>query len=83
MRKVLTALVAVAAIGTAAVATSGTAEARWWGPGPVRGRRRRRRRCRGGGNGALLLRWPLPLLWSVRLLCPGLSACVERLLLDP
>jgi hypothetical protein len=34
MRKVLTSLVAVAAIGGAAVATSGTAEARWWGPGP-------------------------------------------------
>jgi hypothetical protein len=34
MRKILTALVAVTAIGTAAVATSSTAEARWWGPGP-------------------------------------------------
>lgn len=45
MRKFLTALVAVAVIGTAAIATSGTAEARWghgwgwrggwgWGPGP-------------------------------------------------
>jgi hypothetical protein len=34
MRKILTGLVAAAAIGTAAIATSGTAEARWWGPGP-------------------------------------------------
>jgi len=49
MRKFLTALVAVAALGTAAVATSSTADARWgygwhggygwrggwgWGPGP-------------------------------------------------
>jgi hypothetical protein len=39
MRKILTALIAVAALGAAAVATSSTAEARWWGgwgwgPGP-------------------------------------------------
>jgi hypothetical protein len=33
MRKILTALVAVATVGAAAVATSGAAEARWWGPG--------------------------------------------------
>jgi len=33
MRKIVTALVAVAAIGAAAVATSSTAEARWWGRG--------------------------------------------------
>ena len=33
MRKILTALVAVAALGAAAVATSSTAEARWWGRG--------------------------------------------------
>src|SRR6202047_4276862 len=49
MRKILTALVAALAIATAAVATSGTAEAQWggwhggwhggwgWGPGPVIG----------------------------------------------
>ncbi len=43
MRKILTALVAVAAIGAAAVATSSTADARWygrgwgWGPGPFFG----------------------------------------------
>lgn len=33
MRKILTGLVAVAALGAAAVATSSTAEARWWGRG--------------------------------------------------
>lgn len=34
MKKIVTCLVAAGAIGAAAVATSGTAEARWWGPGP-------------------------------------------------
>jgi hypothetical protein len=34
MRKILTALVAAASLGAAAVATSSTADARWWGPGP-------------------------------------------------
>jgi hypothetical protein len=33
LRKIVTSLVAVAALGTAAVATSSAAEARWWGPG--------------------------------------------------
>jgi len=33
MRKILTALVAVAAVGAMAVATSSTAEARYWGRG--------------------------------------------------
>jgi len=33
MRKILTALVTVAAIGATTVAMSSTAEARWWGPG--------------------------------------------------
>jgi hypothetical protein len=43
MRKILTALVAVASLAAAAMATSSTAEARWygrgwgWGPGPVIG----------------------------------------------
>ena len=44
MRKILTAFVAVAAIGAAVVATSSTADARWygrggwgWGPGPFFG----------------------------------------------
>ena len=33
MRKLLTSVVAVAAIGAAVVGTSGTAEAHWYGPG--------------------------------------------------
>jgi hypothetical protein len=33
MRKILTGLVAVAALGAAAVVPSSTAEARWWGRG--------------------------------------------------
>jgi hypothetical protein len=40
MRKILTALVAAATIGAAAMATSGTAQAQWrrgWGPGPFIG----------------------------------------------
>jgi hypothetical protein len=45
MKKVVTALIAVAALGAAALVTAGSAEARWgwggrgwgWGPGPVVG----------------------------------------------
>ena len=37
MKKIVTALLAAATIALATMATSGTAEARWWGPGPVFG----------------------------------------------
>lgn len=34
MKKILTTVAAVTAVGLAAVSLSSTAEARWWGPGP-------------------------------------------------
>jgi hypothetical protein len=37
MKKIVTALLAATTIGLATMATSGTAEARWWGPGPIVG----------------------------------------------
>jgi hypothetical protein len=37
MKKIVTALLAATTIALATMATSGTAEARWWGPGPVFG----------------------------------------------
>jgi hypothetical protein len=37
MKKIGSALVATAIVAMAALATSGTAEARWWGPGPFVG----------------------------------------------
>ena len=37
MRKITTALVAAGSIAAATVATSGSAQARWWGPGPIIG----------------------------------------------
>jgi len=37
MKKIVTVLLAATTIGLATVATSGTAQARWWGPGPVFG----------------------------------------------
>ena len=79
MRKILTALVTVAAIGATTVAMSSTAEARWrgrlgLGPWPVCSRRRRRR-CGGRGDSALLL----SSLCSVSVLRPRLPERMERL----
>jgi hypothetical protein len=37
MKKIVPALLAATTIAVATMATSGTAEARWWGPGPVVG----------------------------------------------
>ena len=97
MRKILTTLIAVAAIGATALATASTADARWgygwrggwgWGPGPFIGGAIVGGALAAGAYGAYgyptttLRLLPLPLR-SVSLLRARLPPRLERLCLGP